>query len=682
MNSFRALRLAYRLLRTAALEDRIKLLAKKYPKVSEEDIRKLVTLDPTGGKYLEWLVRQHGELPDQMLDVNSMKTIREILTFYDKVKKSPVLLDRMELLSDINKMTLGYLYYMWAKYKNVDPTSEREKIEKAKKLATKVTYDKNGYKVIKIEGNNEYAPIAACMYAKGTKWCTSDEGKAEYYLKKGPLYILLKDGQKILQTDLKEWKDSTDKEIDIMKDNALSQVLVDSGLLSDPETILWTLNHKYFAGAPRWPAVEPVLAQDPKYAFEYAKKRGERFELGETALASDPIMAANYAIIILRGRFSEAEETIKTDPEWWKIYSNYVEHMELWQKKDQERGVTSSRVLRLAYRLLRIAALEDRIQFYARERGIPEEDLRKLARADPTDGKYLGWLIKNIVDIEGLNDDWLGRLRQSLAFYQTVSRSKNLIEHIGLPGDINKLTLDQVYESWITHKDEDLRSKAEAVKKAKNVAKVFYSNGPYKVLQIGGEGVDPETAIEAACGYSQGTAWCTRTPNKAKGYLEGGPLFLAFKGNERLFLANYRGTEINDVHNEKIQFTDEILFLLLESGLLQIWADHAYSPEKEDRLFDYLVYYLGIYPYKYPELLQYMMDNRLVSQERMARYLEIVGKRLPNVEAYIATDPEASLIYAKYVISEPWPEGEQAIKSVPRYWQDYQKAFKEELAHV
>ena len=122
---------------------------------------------------------------------------------------------------------------------------------------------------------------------------------------------------------------------------------------------------------------------------------------------------------------------------------------------------------------------------------------------------------------------------------------------------------------------------------------------------------------------------------------------------------------------------------MLEAGLLQFWANEAYpSPEKEDKLFNYLAYHLDIYAYKHPELLQYMMDNRLVSQERMARYLERLENRLPNVEAYIATDPHAAFIYAKYVLNKPWPEGEPAIRSLPGYWEDYQKTFKEELAHV
>jgi hypothetical protein len=684
VNSSRTYRLAHLFLRTAALEDRVRYYIQN-SKVPEEDIRKLATLDPTtdqsnGGKYLGWLINQYGDLSYFMNDMNNVKNIREMLTFYDKVKQFPELLDNMGLPADIGQVSIDTLAYAWAKYKNLNLTSEREKIKKAKKFGTQVIYDKNGYKIIEIKGNNEYAPLAACMYAKGTRWCTSDEEKAKSYLRERPLYVLFKDGQKILQTDLREFKDLENKEIDIMKSDEISQALVDSGLLSDPEKVMEIINRKYSAGAPRWPAVEPILARDPKSASDYARRRGERFELGEPAIASDAGMAMMYVLLVLHDRFPAAEETIMASPEWSRTYATYVR--DLQNKKKQEQGVFGNRGLRLAYRLLRIAGLEERIQYYVKEQNIPEEVLRRLAKADPTGGKYLGWLIKNIADPQDFPDNWLDRVRRALEFYQDASKSKAKLEYIGLPGDIGQINLDQLYNSWTRHKDEDLRSRAEQVKKAKSTAKVIYSKGPYKVLQIGGEGTDPETAIQSACGYSQGTAWCTRTYNTTKGYLENGPLFLAFKGKERLFLANYRGSEIKDVDNNNVKFTDEILFLLLESELLQFWADQAYSSEREDRLFDYLVYHLSVYPHQHPEFLQYMIDHKLVSPERLVLYNEITNTRSPGVDAYIATDPRAALQYAKYVISEPWPEGEPAIKLVPRLWQEYQKYFKEELAHV
>jgi hypothetical protein len=683
VNNLRTHRLAYLFLRTAALEDRIALLVKKYPKVPEEDIRKLVTLDPTGGKYLEWLVRNHGEISPFMDSMHGLKTIRTALVFYDKVKRSPVLLEYMDLPSDINRIHINELYLAWAKYKKHDLRSEREKIENAKKLGSKVIYDKNGYKIIKIEGNNEYTTLAACMYAKGTKWCTSEGGTASSYLARGPLYVVFKDGQKILQTDLKSWQNPESEDVNIIENDELSRMLVDSGVLSDPEVVLWNLVRKNYLSTPKWPAVEQVLAQHPEAAFEYARRTKEPFKLGEPAIASDPGMAAMYAMSILRGRFLEAEETIKTDPEWSESYNNFIDYLQ--RKEEQERGIFGNRVLRLAHRLMRIAGLEDRIQFYAKNRNISEEVLRRLAKADPTDGKYLGWLITNIVDLEGFSDDWLNRVRQALVFYQKVSKSKKLLEYVGLTADISRLNLDQVYNAWAEHKDEDLKTEAEKSKEIKSVAKLFYSDGPYKILQIGGEGTHEE--VQALCAYSKGTAWCTRGYEDAEHYIAFGPLFMGFNGNQRLFLANSNGREINDVANKEIQLTDEILFMLLKSGLFKYWADQAYASantlyKRKDKLFDYLIYHKDVHLNEHPEFLQYMMDHRLVSQERMTQYLEVLGIRLPNVEAYIATDPHASLRYSRYVLDEPWPEGEAAIFSVPELWQKYLKTFEGRLTSV
>jgi hypothetical protein len=213
--------------------------------------------------------------------------------------------------------------------------------------------------------------------------------------------------------------------------------------------------------------------------------------------------------------------------------------------------------------------LEDRIRFYVENQRVPEEKVRILAKVDPTGGKYLGWLIKNIPHPERHVELW--RVKEELAFYEKVSKSKALLEHLDLPGDINKLSEDQLYESWYYNKDKDLRSKIQEGKKAKSTAKVVYSKGPYKVLQIGGEGIDPETAVEALCGYSKGTSWCTRHQTMARSYLGSGPMFLAFKGNERLFLANGKGDHIKNVANEPLELTEEIMSIMSESGLLQFW---------------------------------------------------------------------------------------------------------------
>lgn len=344
--------------------------------------------------------------------------------------------------------------------------------------------------------------------------------------------------------------------------------------------------------------------------------------------------------------------------------------------------MNSSRLIRLAHRLLRIAGLEERIQHYVKTQNIPEENLRKLAKADPTNGKYLGWLIKNIVDPDILSGGyWLETVRGVLEFYEKVSKSKTLLEHLALSSDINEMDLDQLYRIWVEHRDEDLKSKAQEGKKAKSTAKLIYSQGPYKVLQIGGEGVNPEEAIKAACAYSKGTAWCTRTAITAQGYLEKGPLFIAFNGNERLFLANYRGSEIKNVSNKDVIFTYETLVLMAESGLLQMWAKFDYPGE--DGIFDYLVYRLdAIYPDKNPEFIQYLIDHRMVSPERMARHLELTNQRPPGVEAYIATDPQAAFTYARFVLDARWPEGEPAIRTSKWLWGRYQKYFAEELAHV
>jgi hypothetical protein len=325
------------MMRIAALEDRIKHLAQKYPKVPEGAIKKLTAIDPTGGKYLEWLVKQFLEFSAYMGDMTSIGFIKEMLAFYDKAKKSPTVLEVMGLSPDINQVKLEDLVSAWDKYRDENLESMREKVAKAKKFGSKVIYDKNGYKVILINGDDEYAVLAACMYAKGTRWCTKNEDKAKYYLGRTLLYIVLKDNQKIMQTDMNEFKDVENQEMDLTKHDELVQVLVDSGVISSPEAAFWVFSRQpSFYTKSGWEAMEPLFAQSPKIAVKYAVLTGQRFPPGEPAIASDPVEALNYAGMVLKGRFPEAEEKMKTQPEVWQVYTNYINSLE--GQKKEKRG--------------------------------------------------------------------------------------------------------------------------------------------------------------------------------------------------------------------------------------------------------------------------------------------------------------------------------------------------------
>jgi hypothetical protein len=254
-----------------------------------------------------------------------------MLKFYQKVSRSPKLLEMVGLSPDINRIELGDLMRAWLDWKDKDLESERKRQERAKKEGARLIYNQDGYKVIQVGGTGtdpELASIAACIYGKNTKWCTSNEETAKGYLRRGPLYIVIKDGKNVLQTNLREFKDPQNVDINILKNQEFTQVLIDSGVFSDPKKVWDVIGTIGLQQHQRWPLVEPILAQDAWVACEYARLINEPFPLGEEVIARDTDASFLYAIGALNRRFPAGEAAIKRDPEKWGTYQKYFDTLE------------------------------------------------------------------------------------------------------------------------------------------------------------------------------------------------------------------------------------------------------------------------------------------------------------------------------------------------------------------
>jgi len=71
---------------------------------------------------------------------------------------------------------------------------------------------------------------------------------------------------------------------------------------------------------------EPAIATNPILAYEYALYTlvGDRFPEGEPAIMKNPEYAYKYAVDIMSNeRWKEAEPYIQQDPKWWQKYKNY-----------------------------------------------------------------------------------------------------------------------------------------------------------------------------------------------------------------------------------------------------------------------------------------------------------------------------------------------------------------------
>jgi hypothetical protein len=254
-------------------------------------------------------------------------------------------------------------------------------------------------------------PESACRAGMKTRWCTRlrmvdgeqpgdpwdpwEEIDLEYsetegypstaaqYLQEGPLYVFWKNGKKVAQAHVGDHqvqlKDIKDNDLDprgeitvaLERSGILERVLHLSLTAEKPDLL-----HQWWPAGPneeklqemvlrdphravgyarlrvkgRWPAGEPVIAQNPLAAYEYAHDvlKG-RFPRGEAVIAAsslapsyarevihgpwpdaEPVIARNprtayeYAFKVLKGRFPLGEATILADPSTATHYRNHL----------------------------------------------------------------------------------------------------------------------------------------------------------------------------------------------------------------------------------------------------------------------------------------------------------------------------------------------------------------------
>jgi len=292
------------------LESNVRRLAATFrdmsPTEADRLVRKIAESDPTENKaYLQWLVKQVKlgliRLPEDHERVN------EVLKMFGKLKhKFPE--------KDINRYTFHELEAKADQLKGVKTTREAER--EIKTAGAKKVYESGGLTVIEIT-----TPEAAEIYGKGTKWCTSNKGTAAEYLEKGPLYVVVRDGQKEAQFDLSlgQAKDVTDQDVEL-KDDVKTFV---RGIKAKG---MKELHSKALLLGKRLSKEEEAeIAKDPRSAYRYASHviKG-RWPEGEKAIAKDPESAFLYARDAIKGRWPEAEAAIAKDPGWAYLYAKDV----------------------------------------------------------------------------------------------------------------------------------------------------------------------------------------------------------------------------------------------------------------------------------------------------------------------------------------------------------------------
>ena len=200
------------LLEAASLDD---VHAKHYPSILRDTFDRIVAADPTSGtgkmgRYGQWLLRLYkgGRLKEE-----DLYKAKQYLSLFDKFK------GRIER-KDIGQYgSLPALYDAVRPFESGhSPSSKSEGERMVKREGAKKVYEDPEWLVV--------VPLtreAACLYGKGTQWCTAAETSDNYfddYNDKGPLYINInrRDGSKYqIHFETKSFMDARDEKTDAEK---------------------------------------------------------------------------------------------------------------------------------------------------------------------------------------------------------------------------------------------------------------------------------------------------------------------------------------------------------------------------------------------------------------------------------------------------------------------------------
>jgi hypothetical protein len=322
------------ILSEAASAKKQEFLARKFG-VDPSIVQQASDVDPTKkGKYTEWIISR---VKTGDIDLNrDTPKISSALRDFDTISNKKLARQQYNL-QDINQYSLEDLVKISNTYKG--ETGEKpESIEVPDLPGVKKIYDDGVVAILEV-----IEPASAVKLGSGTKWCTSRLMTARDYLKKGPLYVIYKDGKKFAQTNTDELKNLRDQEI---YDKEVFGVLDKAGI--DTSQLYWNYAAKTGERMPeaepaimknpetafnyandiiqgRWPEAEPYIMKDPKHALKYAAYiYDSRWPEAEPYIAQDPYWAYLYAYDVLKGRWPEAEPTIMKDPKSAAYYADSV----------------------------------------------------------------------------------------------------------------------------------------------------------------------------------------------------------------------------------------------------------------------------------------------------------------------------------------------------------------------
>jgi hypothetical protein len=318
----------------------------------------------------------------------------------------------------------------------------------------------------------------------------------------------------------------------------------------------------------------------------------------------------------------------------------------------------SSRTLRLATYLYRMAALADRINLIRKKYPkVSPQIIEELSQIDPTKdkGAYLEWLVRRVSEGNIRWPEDQRRTQAALATYANLKQSPRLLKEHEVSADINKYTLHDLEDIEDRVTGRPLQTERQEAENRNSSAKLIYNQGGYKIIQIGGPGTDIEQASQALCFYANNTRWCTDNDKTNREYLRKGPVYVIFHNGKKIAQADGRRQVMDpkDVPLDINEKTIPVYQLLIKLGIIT------------KALFYYMHSENITHQRQPPENEKEIATDPRVALDYITNFLD--GEPWPLAEPAIARNPDTAFSYARNIIRGPWPPGEPAIASHPVY---------------
>ena len=206
----------------------------------------------------------------------------------------------------------------------------------------------------------------------------------------------------------------------------------------------------------------------------------------------------------------------------------------------------------------------------------PRLIVQELSKMDPTNGKYLHWIVREYVNEYFLSED-VSQVKEVLEQFHKRKQQLN-------QKDINQYNFQKLEDLMDEMKEQEAptskRQQTQAIKT--EGAKVIAQDSSGTIVQLLTE--------EAANYYGKGTKWCTTADNNNvfEHYAKKGPLYVLLGSDGRKYQFQFESTQFVDEKDREV-YIDELRkeYSVLDQ-FLDIVINKTLKEKDSEKLFDFI----------------------------------------------------------------------------------------------